>query len=219
MTKNNKRHRLVLSAFHRSLIALGVGIAVWLVTNGWFNWQTRLLLICLAYALTILGFVWFIIGWTNAQQMAQREDNSRAVIFSFTIGAALLSLFAVIVLLGSIKGLSSAESARHVVLSALTVGSAWTLIHSIFTLHYAHLYFYDADDRRQEGGLTFPGTASPNYLDFAYFSFVVGMTCQVSDVSVTSSRVRRITLLHGVLSFAFNTIIIAFSINAIASLL
>jgi uncharacterized membrane protein len=217
--KPKESHRPALTAFHRSLVALGVATAVWLLTKDELTWQTRLLLCTLAYALTVLGFIWFIIGWTEARQMARREDNSRPVIFVFTIGAALISLFGVVVLLGSLEGLTSAEATRHVVLSGVTVASAWMLIHSLFTLHYAHLYFYDANDARQVGGLDFPGTELPGYLDFAYFSFVVGMTCQVSDVAVTSSRVRRLTLLHGVLSFAFNTVIIAFSINALSSLI
>ncbi|GAB2562274.1 DUF1345 domain-containing protein [Spirosoma aerophilum] len=217
--KKRNTYQPRLSALSRSVIALGVGTLVWLVAGGWFSWQTRVLLACLGYALTVLGIVWFIIGWTDARQMAQREDNSRPVIFLFTIGAALTSLFAVVTLLGSLKGLSPSETTRHIVLSGLTVVCAWTLIHSMFTLHYAHLYYYDAADNRSVGGLDFPGKELPNYIDFAYFSFVVGMTCQVSDVAVSSSRLRRLTLLHGVISFAFNTIILAFSINTISSFL
>lgn len=208
-----------LTAFHRSLIALSVGLVVWLLMGNRFIWQTRLLLSLLVYAFIVLGFIWSIIGWADARQVAQREDQSRLVIFTLTIGGALASLFAVVGLLGSLQGVPAAEVTRHVVLSGLTVVSAWLLIHSVFTLHYAHLYFYDANDTRQEGGLDFPGDESPDYLDFAYFSFVVGMTCQVSDVAVTQRRLRRMTLLHGVLSFAFNTLIIAFSINTLSSLL
>ena len=208
-----------LTAFHRSLMALSVGLVVWLLMGNRFIWQTRLLLSLLAYAFMVLGFIWSIIGWADARQVAQREDQSRLLIFTLTIGGALASLFAVVGLLGSLQGVPAAEVTRHVVLSGLTVVSAWLLIHSVFTLHYAHLYFYDANDTRQEGGLDFPGDEPPDYLDFAYFSFVVGMTCQVSDVAVTQRRLRRMTLLHGVLSFAFNTLIIAFSINTLSSLL
>ncbi|MEZ0612356.1 DUF1345 domain-containing protein [Fibrella sp. WM1] len=207
-----------LTAFQRSLIALSVGLLVWLLTADRFVLQTRLLLSLLAYGLFMLILIWAIIGWADARQVARREDASRPVIFLLTVGGALASLFAVVGMLGSLRGLSTAETTRHVLLSGLTVGSAWTLIHSVFTLHYAHLYYYDAQDTRQEGGLEFPGTKSPDYLDFAYFSFVVGMTCQVSDVAVSQQRLRRLTLLHGVLSFAFNTLIIAFSINTVSSL-
>lgn len=219
--KKKLTRRPALTALYRSLIAMVVGMLVWLLLGGWFRfiWQTRLLLSYLGYALTLLGFVWFIIGWTDARQMAQREDNSRVAIFFFTIVAALVSLFAVVVLLGSLKTLSQVETIRHVILSGLTVVSAWTLIHSIFTLHYAHLYYYDSNDTRQVGGLAFPDKEPPDYLDFAYFSFVIGMTCQVSDIAITSKRLRRLSLLHGVLSFLFNTLIIALSINTISTMI
>ena len=95
---------------------------------------------------------------------------------------------------------------------------SWVLIHTIFTLRYAHI-FYDNNKEKPEihaGGLEFPEDAKPDYLDFAYFSFVLGMTFQVSDVQVTSKRLRRLALLHGILAFGYNTIMIALTINLIA---
>ncbi|MGH8575840.1 MAG: DUF1345 domain-containing protein [Gammaproteobacteria bacterium] len=90
------------------------------------------------------------------------------------------------------------------------------------TLHYAHL-FYSSTARRppphNDRGLDFPGEPNPDYLDFAYFAFVIGMTCQVSDVQVTSQSMRKLVLLHGVLSFGFNTLILALSINVLAQML
>ncbi|RYC66451.1 DUF1345 domain-containing protein [Spirosoma sordidisoli] len=216
--KTNRPYQPKLTALSRSLIAVIVGGLVWWLTAGRLGWQTRLLLGWLAYALTVLMMIWLVIGRADARQTAQREDESRPAIFLFTVGGALVSLLAVVVLLGSVKGLSASEATRHVILSGLTVVSSWLLMHSIFTLHYAHLYYYDANDTRQEGGLDFPGKQLPDYLDFAYFSFVVGMTCQVSDVAVTEQRLRRLTLLHSVLSFGFNTLIIALTINTVSGL-
>lgn len=90
----------------------------------------------------------------------------------------------------------------------------------MYSLHYAHVYYGDSDENKQtDEGLEFPGNQKPDYLDFAYFSFVVGMTCQVSDVQVTSQRMRRLTLLHGIISFGFNTIILALLINTVSGLL
>ena len=207
-----------LTALSRSLIALTVGGVVWWLLAGRLGWQTRLLLGWLAYALTVLVLIWLIIIRADARQTAQREDESRPAIFLFTVGGALVSLLAVVILLGSVKGLSAPEATRHVVLSGLTVISSWLLTHSIFTLHYAHLY-YDPDETDRVGGLDFPGDEPPDYLDFAYYSFVVGMTFQVSDVAVTAKPIRRLTLLHGALSFAFNTLIIALTINTVSGLL
>ncbi|MEZ0487588.1 DUF1345 domain-containing protein [Fibrella aquatica] len=215
---NKTTYQPRLTALFRSLIALGVGISIWFLTANRLVWQTRLLVSWLVYALVVLGLIWLVIGRANARQVAEREDESRPVIFLFTVGGALVSLFAVVLLLGSLQGLSSAEILRHVALSGLTVVSSWLLTHSTFTLHYAHLY-YNPDDSQRRGGLDFPGNEPPDYLDFAYYSFVVGMTFQVSDVVITSRRLRRLTLLHGLLSFAFNTLIIALTISAVSSLL
>ncbi|MEZ0542738.1 DUF1345 domain-containing protein [Fibrella arboris] len=213
-----KPYQPKLTALSRSLVALAAGGLVWWLTAGRVGWQTRLLLGWLAYALTVLMMIWLVIGWADARQTAQREDESRPAIFFFTVGGALVSLLAVVSLLGSVKGLSASEATRHVILSGLTVVSSWILTHSIFTLHYAHLY-YDPNETERVGGLGFPGEEPPDYLDFAYYSFVVGMTFQVSDVAVTAKPIRRLTLLHGVLSFAFNTLIIALTINTVSGLL
>ena len=97
---------------------------------------------------------------------------------------------------------------------------SWSLVHTIFTFHYAHLY-YDAekDDKLQNReGLSFPKDRSPDYIDFAYFSFVVGMTFQVSDVQVTDKRMRKLVLAHGLISFLLNTFVVALTVNFIAGL-
>ncbi len=106
-------------------------------------------------------------------------------------------------------------------LAFATVIGSWSLIHTLFALHYAHIYYGDSDDprvARHAGGLIFPDERTPDYLDFAYFSFVVGMTCQVSDVQISGRKLRRWALVHGLLSFAFNTAILALSINVVSSL-
>jgi len=108
-----------------------------------------------------------------------------------------------------------------IALAFATVISSWFLVHTVFALHYAHIYYGDDPTRPGSniGGLEFPDERTPDYLDFAYFSFVVGMTCQVSDVQVTGRRLRRWTLVHGLLSFGFNTILLALSINVVSGLL
>lgn len=100
--------------------------------------------------------------------------------------------------------------------------TSWTLLHTLFGLRYAHTFYGDSQQsgvHEHAGGLIFPGNRPPDYFDFAYFSFVVGMTCQVSDVQITSRRMRHLTLAHSVLSFGFNTIILALLINTVSGLL
>jgi uncharacterized membrane protein len=97
------------------------------------------------------------------------------------------------------------------------VVSSWCLTHTVYTLRYAHLYY--RDDATGEGGLTFPGEDCPNYFDFAYFAFTVGMCFQVSDVVICSAAIRRAVLGHSLLSFAYNTAILALALNLLFGLL
>ena len=93
--------------------------------------------------------------------------------------------------------------------------SSWALVHTLYTFHYAHLYYKTKGGK----GLDYPGDEKPDYLDFAYFSFVMGCTFQVSDVEISSKEIRRVALFHGLLSFALNTFVVALTINIIAGLI
>ena len=109
---------------------------------------------------------------------------------------------------------------RYGTLAILSIVCSWGLVHTVFTLRYAHLFYGDDPTQtKRPGGLDFPHEPEPDYLDFAYFSFVIGMTSQVSDVAIGSKPMRRPALVHGVLSFLFNTIIIALTISGLAGVL
>jgi uncharacterized membrane protein len=178
-----------------------------------------------AFAWTALALAWWEICVSEPAvviRTAKLQDSSRLLIFLFVIVAAFASLFAVGVLLGGAKNVSGTRLTLQLVLAATTVMSSWTLIHTLFGLRYAHLYYTLAgsDDVECDGtGLQFPNEDRPDYLDFAYFSFVIGMTCQVSDVQITERPIRRLALLHGVLAFVYNTVILALSINIASGLL
>jgi Predicted membrane protein len=169
------------------------------------------------FAFCVLAASWLTILIRPQQKLrarAQEEDFGRTVIFVFVVVAACASLFAV--------GLLVREgTAGHLVLGLATVVSSWSLIQTIFGLHYDHAFYGDSDkhgETQHAGGLIFPGDRPPDYLDFAYFSFVIGMTCQVSDVQITSYRLRRLALLQSLLAFVFNTIILALLINTVLDL-
>jgi len=120
--------------------------------------------------------------------------------------------------LKQVKGLSDVERAAHVVLGVVSLALSWLMIHTIYAFHYAHRYYQEEKNNKIAGaGLDFPGKLDPNYFDFMYFSYVVGMTSQVSDVQVTSREMRHITTVHSLLSFAFNMLVLALSINVVAS--
>jgi uncharacterized membrane protein len=185
---------------------------------------TRFIAIWNIYAIVVLLMAWLTICTANPrtiQRRARLQDSSRTLIFAFIIVAACVSLLAVILVLREHKALQKIGG-LHLFMAALAVIESWLLIHTVFALRYAHVFYrseQEADVEGSGGGLIFPGGLYPDYQDFAYFSFVVGMTCQVSDVNITSRSMRRLALLHGLLSFAFNTVILALSINIISGLL
>lgn len=188
------------------------------------SWPVRIIASWDAFALTSLALAWAGILFTDFKtrmREAHLQDSSRVVICGCVVFAAVAALFGTGLLLGTTQGANVAESGRHVGLAALTVVSSWLLVHTVLALHYAHVSYHIAEEgggKSPDAGLIFPATPHPEFLDFAYFSFVIGMTFQVSDVQITSRRLRRLVLLHSLLSFWFNTIIIALSINLASSL-
>ena len=113
--------------------------------------------------------------------------------------------------------LSGTERTLHIAMSVVALIASWLFIQTMFAFHYAHRYYHEEKHNEPDGpGLQFPGGLDPDYFDFLYYSHVVGMTSQVSDVQVTSREMRRLTLVHSVLSFGFNMLILALSINVVA---
>jgi uncharacterized membrane protein len=175
------------------------------------------------YAILLILMAWATICTANPrtiQRRARLQDSSRTFIFAFIILAACMSLLAVILVLREHKALQK-TGGLHLLMAALAIIESWFLIHTVFTLRYAHVFYRSEREADVEGsgrGLIFPGGLNPDYHDFAYFSVGIGMTCQVSDVNITSRSMRRLALLHGLLSFAFNTVILALSINIMSGL-
>jgi uncharacterized membrane protein len=147
---------------------------------------------------------------------AALQDEGQLVILVLTAGAALASFGAIIAELGSAKA-AGARHAQQVGLAIATILLSWIFTHTIFALHYAHEFY--GEHAKHGGGLTFPGGEEPDYWDFVYFSFVIGMTSQVSDVAISSKVIRRTATAHGVLAFIFNAAILALTINIVASAL
>ncbi|GAB3352600.1 DUF1345 domain-containing protein [Arachidicoccus ginsenosidivorans] len=162
----------------------------------------------------------------DIRQEAQHQDSSRAYIFVLSLFAALFSIFSVIQMLLS-AGSDEVYKALNLISGVSCMILSWVLVHTIFAVRYAHL-FYARDMSRKDrhaGGLDFPShpeddtPAWPDFMDFAYFSFTLGTTFQVSDVQITDRRIRRIAMIHGLFSFAFNAAIIALSVNIISGLI
>lgn len=212
-------------ARHRLVIGLVVAGLVWIFLRGHVRAPTEIIATWDAFAFSTLVLAWLSILLTPLRQIrthAKEQDSSRVLIFVFVVIAACAALFAVGFLLGIHKAENRGHLTIHLLLSLATVVCSWSLVHTGFAFHYAHSFYGDSDEPGQDrhaGGLDFPGNHPPDYFDFAYFSFVIGMTCQVSDVQITSRRIRRLALVHGALSFGFNTVILAMLINTVTSLI
>jgi uncharacterized membrane protein len=203
----------------RFTIATGFGVAAALTIPAAAGTPLRLVAGWDVAVTVLLFLAWLIITRADADETCRRaaaEDPGRSAVWGLVIVASAMSLFAAAVALREAKQLSHGESVLLIALSLYAVVAAWTVTHTAYTLRYAHLYYGDGDPG---AGLTFPGGEQPNDMDFAYFSFCVGICYQVSDVSVTTARIRRAVLGHSCLSFAYNTIVLALALNLAFSFL
>jgi uncharacterized membrane protein len=209
-------------AMRRLGLALALAVGALVALPDAISWHTRLVASWDLGAFVYLGLAWGLIARSDAEGTrahALVQDQSSYLIFLFVVSAAFASIVAIGFVAGTIRALGFWPRAWHLALTVAALMSSWLLIQTVFAFHYARRYY---DPARQEGtesaGLVFPGKREPDYLDFAYYSFVVGMTSQVSDVVVTSRLMRRLTLVHGFLAFVFNIAVLALSINILASL-
>jgi uncharacterized membrane protein len=152
----------------------------------------------------------------SMHRRAAVEDATRWAFLGLMASAAWFSMFALLGIVHDARAAEGNASIALAVLAGATILASWLFAHTAFAVHYADGYYTDLAAERRPG-LMFPGEPlNPDYWDFAYFSFVVGMTCQVSDVQVASGPWRRLVLAHGVVAFLFNTVVLALCINLLA---
>lgn len=227
MMRRNKKEFFFLKNFravHRLLVCIAVAMTVFIalmfsdvesLLNAIISWNS------FSFSMSVISWISFFT--TSSKQLGQRakaQDESRSVTFIIVLICVVVSFFGALVLIQNTnEGLMGRT--LHIVASVMSVVLSWILLHTIYTLRYAHLYYSESlnSSKIHPSGLDFPENKTPDYLDFAYFSFVIGMTFQVSDVRITSPMIRRFSLLHGLISFLFNTIIVALTINIMAGLI
>lgn len=213
-----------MDAHHRFAIALAPAIITAITLRTRPFWLASLASYDV-YALVSLVLLWLTVALTprvQIRRVARRQDVGTKLIFLLVVGATAAAMVAVALLLRSGSSKTAEDFTLHLLLALTTVVFSWLLVHGVFGLRYAHTFYGDSETGHEThaGGLLFPGPAKerPDYADFTYFSFVIGMTCQVSDVQVTSAKLRNLVLLHGLLSFGFNTVVLALTINIVAGL-
>lgn len=215
--------RRVLAGHLRLFAGVAAGLLSLAVLPAGFNNQTRAILAWDVGGFVLLALCAQLFSSERQDRMAtdaERQQEGEWTIFWITLAAAAFSFGAVLAEFSGTKGLSGGARGLHVALVAATLMLSWLVTHTLFALRYAHEYY----ERRVpsgevQGGLDFPGRLAPDYWDFFYFAVVLGMTFQVSDVQITSRKLRRLATAHGVISFVFNTFIVALSVNIASSLL
>lgn len=220
-------HRLFrhLRVRPRLVVAVAAGVALGPALPDW-PIPTRMIVALDVAGVIFLTLTWLMMAKATPERMkvrARLQDEGKLTILLLTVGAAAFSTTAISLELHGLKDLPGHTVAFHVALAGASIVCAWLVTHTLFALHYAHAFYGDADPGttayERTGGVEFPGSPHPDYWDFLYFAFVIGMTCQTSDVQITDHRIRRLVLAHGVLSFLFNTVILALSVNIAAGLL
>ena len=214
----------VVRARPRMLISAALGLVVFEAIPGHYLTSARIALAWDVGAVVYLALTLLMMARSDVAQMRRRADLQ-------DLGAAgnlVLSLLAAAVSLVAIAAVMTAAPSDwdqrlvRLIAGGATILISWTVVHTIFAVHYAQQYYGDAEPgpgRTERGGLEFPDDPAPDYWDFMYFSFVIGMTAQVSDVAVSSKTMRRLSLVQGIVAFIFNTVILALTINIAASLL
>jgi uncharacterized membrane protein len=203
----------------RIWIALVLGVAITVCLPRAWPFFTRLLV---GWDSGVVFFLVSIFLWMrslNAQQICLRyveEDPSATSILVAVTVAALLSLIATVEILATIKGLPRPERIWQFALVALTLMASWLLVPTMFTIHYADM-FYSAS--AAERPLVFPQTDMPVFWDFAYFSFTIAAASQTADVTTTNRSIRKVLIVHEIISFFFNATIVGFAINVTAGLI
>ena len=214
----------------RLVAAAAVGLVVGAIlhfTTTQLGWSTQAVLAWDATGLFFLGAVVEMMYGCPAARIpsqAAAQDEGQGLILGLSIFAAVASIMAIGIELSLAKGEHGLEKNLRVMLSFVTIAVSWLFIHVIFALHYAHEYYApdptetDEEDDGLRGGLNFPGGQPPDYWDFLHFAVIIGVASQTADIEFTSKTQRRIGTIHGIVSFVFNTVVLALTINLMAGL-
>jgi uncharacterized membrane protein len=223
VSKQQARSRLpkifrVARARPKLIVSVMFGLAVMLILPSDWDRVVRILLGWDAGVLLYIGIVsWIIVRLEAREELehirtrAAKEDEGRVAVLVLTVIATLASLAAIVILLGRDHG---KDAPHQLIFASATILLSWAFVHFIFATNYAHAFYSEGPTA---SGLKFPGNEKPDYLDFLYFSFVIGMTFQVSDVAITARSIRHTVLAHAIISFLYDVALLAIMVNIAAS--
>lgn len=203
----------------RIWVSIIVGTAIFFALPPQWSLITRILVCWNGGVALFLGLIYTWFTRLSAERICSRyveEDQSAQIMLIVVVLAALLSVVAIVEPLATLRRVVGAERLAHTALAALTLLNSWLLVPTMFTTHYADLFYSAPEDERP---LNFPSTPMPAFWDFAYFSFTIAAACQTSDVSTTNPAIRKTVIAQTIVSYFFNASIIGFAINVMAGLI
>lgn len=207
-----------IGATHRLLIVAMTGIGAFFLLPAELSPIVRL-----ALSWVLAGSLYLILTYImmyfstqeNIFQLSKKEDDGAAMILLIIVLASVASLVTIVIILSGIKALPANLAIRHVGLVLATYVISWLYVHTAFALHYANVYYQELG-KTKDAPLLFASKLKPTYVDFLYFSMVIGMTCQTADVNIASSRIRFLVMIQGMTAFTFNASLLALAINLIS---
>ena len=203
----------------RVWISTAVGAAIFFFLPAHWSIISRILVCWNCGVALFLGLIYSWMAGLSAERICSRyieEDESAQFILAVVVIAALLSVIAIVEPLATLKQAAGAERLAHIALAALTLVDSWLLVPTMFSTHYADMFYSAAEEDRP---LAFPQTPMPVFWDFAYFSFTISAACQTADVATNNRSIRRVVIAHTLVSFFFNASILGFAINVTAGLI
>jgi uncharacterized membrane protein len=214
------QHWHYISASNRLLLIALIGVASFFMLSSTPSIMVRLAISWIIasglYVLSTFLMMYFSTK-ENIAHLAEKEDDGAIFILLIILLGSITSLVIIVIIMTDMKSLMVSDTATVISLVLLTYISSWFLIHTAFTLHYAHVYYQEYEKTKQPP-LIFPDTIHPNYIDFLYFSMLIGMTCQTADVNIAHSRTRFLAMIQGFTAFIFNTTLLVLTINLIYDL-
>lgn len=213
---------LRMRPIHRLIIGTVLVVITFLLIRHLVDsWLVKVMILWDVFCVAILINAWivfFTCSPARIRKIASKEDGSRAFVFIVVLVSSMASMGIVLALIND----SNPGSQQNLYILVAIAGMllSWIMVHTTFTFHYAYMYYGDDEEEpdTHAEGLDFPDEKAPDYLDFAYFAFVIGMTFQVSDVEISARQIRRLALVHGLISFALNTFVVALTVNLIAGM-
>lgn len=209
-----------IGAIQRMLIVAFTGLATYFLLPAGQSEVVRLALswvLAGGLYLTLTYVMMYFSTEENILDLSKKEDDGAPMILLIIVLASIASLVTIVIILSNIRTLPSNLAIRHIGLVLATYVISWLYVHTAFTLHYAHVYYQELQ-KTQDPPLLFASKPRPTYVDFLYFSVVVGMTCQTADVNIASSRIRFLVMIQGMTAFVFNTSLLALAINLISGI-